>query len=95
VLHGHISYSQLLQIWIVLYSGKLQGNEKIHKNCSSNGKTMHEVYIPSTKNNMQTKLMPNSLQIFTPPNTKVTSVLILSFHLCTRFPFRFCNQDVA
>jgi hypothetical protein len=33
-----------------------QGNDKVHEQCSLNGKIMHESHVPSTKNNIQTKL---------------------------------------
>lgn len=56
VLNGQIPNSQLLQVWIALCSGRRKGDEKIHKHCSSNGKIMHVTYVPSTKNNIQTKL---------------------------------------
>jgi hypothetical protein len=33
------------------------GDEReIHEHCSTNGKIMHEAYVPTTKNNIQTEL---------------------------------------
>ena len=53
--------------------------KKIHEHCSSNGKIIYEVYIPGTKNNIQTKLnAKQSANIHSTEKNDFFNIILLS-----------------